>query len=249
MISYFEFNGKKSTDFGIKIFNELEFTPPTKRYERVEVQGRDGDLFIDLESRANIEKTIKFQVEVDGKPKDGSDGSLMFKRALDISKWLGVKGFYDFKYSMYPGFTYKAMIQDPYNLADTVRKKGIGIIKVIFEPVMYYDGYDEKKAISGASIDNIGSIVSKPKIRLIPSSSEFTITNNGVNWLRLTKLNLGEEIIIDSELGKAYTRTSNANNNMLVNDPLFPLLYVGKNQLSFTGAQVYITPRFGEEAI
>ena len=249
MTSYIEFNGIKSSDLGLKIYNEMKFVSPKKRYESIEIQGRDGDLYIDKESLSDIEKEVFFELNVKGNPNNGGDGSLIHKQALAISKWLNVKGFKDLKFSMYPDFTYKAMVVDPYNIEDTLRKRGKGVIKLIIKPIMYYNNYPKQSLSSGQNLINIGSIIAKPILYITPSQATLEIKKNGVVWLRLQNLEIGKEIIIDSEVGRAYTSTGNANSKMLINKPLFPLLNVGNNKITFTGATISILPRFGEVAI
>lgn len=253
MISYFEYNGKKSDDFGIRLFNSLEFSPASKRISQIEVLGRDGVLLIDDNSYKPIEKTINFDVRITGTPTSSSDGSLIFQRALQISKWLNAPGFNDFKYSMYPGFLFKATVIDKYNLTDTIRKYGKGSIRVLFHPFMYYDsGLSERKLFSGGSIDNIG-VPCKPLIKIIPKTSGatyVTINNNSQNWLKL--INIDSETFVDSELMQVRDANGLANNKLVrIENYDYPILVEGENRFTFDSslADIYIIPRFREVAI
>lgn len=249
MTSYIEFNGIKSSDLGLRLYNKFEFVTPKKQIEAIEVEGRNGKIYIDKKSYDDIEKTILFEVSTKDNPKNGSDGSLIFDKALEISKWINTKGFKDFKYSMYPKFIYKAMVIDPYNMADTIRKKGRGALKFIFKPIMYYANQPTKTISTGQNLNNIGSIEAYPRLYITPKQTDLEIRNNGKLWVRLQKLDIGTEIIIDSEMGKVFTNTGNANDKMLRNTPQFPILNVGKNVITFTGATIKIETRYCEVAI
>lgn len=249
MISYFEFNGRRSTEFGIRIYNNLEFTPAKKRIEEIEVLGRDGVLLVDDKSYKPVTKTINFDIKIDDNPAHTGDGSLLFKKVLEISKWLNVDGFKDFKYSMYPGFVFKATILDDYNIKDTLRKFGRGTIQVRFHPFMYYEnGLSEVKLTSGMNLKNEG-IESAPLIRIIPKSKKIVLQNNGVRWLTLENAEM--ETFIDSELMQAYNIVGNANGNIASNRPIYPILNAGNNKITVSEgtADIFITPRYREVVI
>ncbi|MFL8888698.1 hypothetical protein [Helcococcus kunzii] len=251
MISYFEYNGQKSSDFGIKIYNDLEFSTARRDIEEIKVLGRDGVLLYDNERLDIVEKTINFDITNITGVKNGSDGSQLFNRVLEISKWLNVKGFHDFKYSMYPNFTFKATIIDTYNIRDTIRTFGRGSIKIKFQPYMYYNsGLDERIITTKTTLKNKG-IISMPRLRITPlkTGQDIEIKNNGKLWLKLKGLE--HEIIIDSELMQAYDKLGNANEKMYINRPLFPQLEIGNNLIEYNSelCTVNIIPRFREEII
>ena len=251
MISYFEYKGKKSSDFGIRIYNDLEFITPTKDIEEVKVLGRDGVLLYDNERLEVVEKTINFDVRDIEKADNGSDGSKIFNRVLEISKWLSSKAFINFKYSMYPGFTFKAAIHDTYNIKDTLRNLGRGSVRVKFQPYMYYnDGLKEIEVPNQTNLNNLG-ITSYPRIRVVPIKAGETmeIYNNGKLWLKLQDLEF--EITLDSELMQAYDVSGNASGKIMINRPLYPELYTGENWISYdsTLCKVYVMPRYREAII
>lgn len=251
MISYFEYKGKKSSDFGIRIYNDLEFTTPTKDIEEIVVLGRDGVLLYDNERLEVVEKTINFDVRNIEKANDGGDGSKIFNRVLAISKWMSSKEFIDFKYSMYPGFTFKAAIHDTYNIKDTLRSLGRGSVRVKFQPYMYYDnGLTEIEVTNSMNLSNLG-IQSYPVVRIVPLQvgKPITISNNGKPWIKLQGLEF--EITLDSELMQAYDKLGNASGKILVNRPLYPELQAGANKITFdsTLCKVYVTPRYREVLI
>lgn len=252
MISYFEFNGKKSSDFGIRLYNNLEFISPQKSVEIIDIQGRDGSLYIDNNKREDIKKEIYFDLDVESSPENGSDGQPLFKRVLAINKWLNVKGFKDFKYSMYKGFTFKAMVIDPYNISDTLRTKGRGVIRLIIKPVMYYDDPSISKAnpANGGVIDNIGSFNAKPIVTVTTTKADEIIYNNGKKWIVLKNLVVGKPIVIDSESGIVSGGSVHNNSNLAPLTPPYPLLYKGKNKITFSdGTKISMVTRIGEEAI
>lgn len=249
MISYFEYNGKKSSDFGIRLHNTLEFRGQNRNIEEVEVLGKDGGLLKENGYLRTFTKSLSFTVDI-GSEFTGSDGSGAFDRALEISKWLKVKGWHTFRYSMYPDYEFKATITDEYNIADTIRRRGRGVINIKFFPVMYLAEQTPKNVTSGTILTNPCSRESLPKIEITATTPSLTIYNNGEIWLELKDLN--GKITIDSENMIVYDDLGSATNKMIKNRPLFPVLKNGDNNITFSNTDVtsfVIYERFGEDAI
>ncbi len=252
--SYFMYNGKSSTEFGIRIYNEMVLSVPERDMTTVEVMGRDGDLTIDNKRLKPFIKQIKFNIKIDKDRIDnGADGRAMLDTALRISDWLNVKGYHDFEWSMYPQFMYRATIVDPYNIEDTIRSRGRGIINVKFHPVMYYkDKTHERKIESDTNIFNKGNVEALPLIRLVPKAGQkdFDVYNNGKVWFSVRGITT--ETIIDSETMQVTNEQGSANDNLAIRKPLFPKLQIGDNLITFDENQVtgiYITPRLGRTAL
>jgi len=252
MHSYFKYNGRKSTEFGIRILNDLSLTPAERDITTVEILGRHGDLTIDNKRYKSLVKEIKFDVLVDKvRVNHGADGRALFNTALRISDWLNVKGYHDFEWSMYPEFLYKATMQDTYSIHDTIRTKGRGVITVKFYPIMFYKSFSHERRIeSETNIFNKGNVEALPLIRLVPKTDRIDVYNNDKVWFSLKDVD--KEITIDSQLMQAYTADGNANNNLLVRQPLYPILEQGNNIITFdenTVEELHITPRIGRTAI
>lgn len=254
MSSYFEYNGQKSSDFGIKIHNTLAFSPAEHDLSEIRVLGRHGHLTVDNQRLEVVEKTIKFDVLVDEDLiQNGSDGSVLMSRAIEIDDWLGVKGWHNWRWSMYPGYLYKATISDPYSIEDTIRRKGKGIIKVKFFPVMYLESeLTERQIQNNQTINHTGNVDALPLIRLVPNGTQtrIDVSNNGEVWFSLQNIN--KTIWIDSETMQVYTADGSANDKLLIRKPLFPILQTGNNVITFNAAQItglYMTTRLGRKAI
>lgn len=248
-MSYFEYNGKKSSDFGIRIYNTLKFQGQSRNIENIEILGKDGGLLVEKGNLSIFKKTIAFDVNIDGEF-NADDGSGQFDRALEITKWLGVKGWHTFKYSMYPDYEFKATIIDEYNLEDTIRNLGKGVIEVTFYPIMYKAGQSIKTITSGQNLINTGSINSKPLIKITSSATSVIVQNNGKDWIRLQ--NLEGAITIDSESLEVYDQFGSATDKMILLRPLFPELSVGDNVITFDDSKISkfeINERIGEIAI
>ena len=254
MHSYFKYDGRKSTEFGIRILNDLSLTPAERDVTTVEILGRHGDLTVDNKRYKSLVKEIKFDVLVDKvRVNHGADGRALFNTALRISDWLNVKGYHDFEWSMYPEFLYKATMQDTYSIHDTIRTKGRGVITVKFYPIMFYKSFSHERRIeSETNIFNKGNVEALPLIRLVPKAGQkdFDVYNNDEVWFSVRDITT--ETIIDSETMQVTNEQGSANDNLVVRRPLFPKLQTGDNLITFDENQVvgiYITPRLGRTAL
>lgn len=251
MSSYIEFNGVKSNELGLKLLNDFEFISPRRDVQEVKVIGRHGTIEIDNGSYNEIIKTFKFVININGNPKNSSDGTLLFNKALEISKWLNVKGYKIFRYSMYPGYYFRAKVIDEYNIRDTVRKLGKGILKFKFYPIMYKENQSEMTIVSGNRMNNECSLEAYPLITITVSRpTQVVIYNNGKKWIGLN--NVSNNAIIDSREMQVIVDNNIGYDKMEVNNPLFPRLEVGNNTITFSNpaiSSVKIFPRYGEVAI
>jgi len=253
MSSYFEYNGQRSDNFGIKIYNELSLAPAVRDVQTINVLGRDGELTIDNKRFKTIEKTIKFDVVPDKNLITGSgDGKPLRDLALLIDDWLTVPGYHNWKWSMYPDYLYKATIIDPYSIADTIRRKGKGVIKVRFHPIMYFlNSLTEIEVLNNQTIVNNGNVPALPLIRLqyLAAATNLEVKNNNKAWFTIRDFNTN--LFVDSEAMQVRTSTATANNKLVVNSPLYPQLAIGNNKITFdnTKVKIFITTKIGRKAI
>nr|WP_072513823.1 hypothetical protein [Ndongobacter massiliensis] len=242
--AYIEIDGKKSTDFGIHLYNELSFQFGGWDAEEVEVPGRDGALFLNKKRLLPVHKSIKFDVTVPGSA-HGGDGSVLHERAIAIAQWLPIGRWADFRYSMYPGYVWRALVLDPYEIEDTVRKMGRGVVEFIFHPVMYKDGQEKIAITSGTVLKNVGGREAKPLI-YIEATGDVVVQNNGKPWLSLK--GVSDHITIDSEQMHVWDDLGSAFGKMSAEiEPAFPVLSMGENQLTFGESvkKLEILPRWG----
>lgn len=243
-MSYFVFNGRSSEDFGIRIHNELEFSTPARDLEKVTVLGRNAELLIDNRRYKTIQKSIKIDIRI-----PQGNGQELQNRVMQIYDWLNVQEWTDFRWSMYPDFTYRARVLNPFSILDALRWLGRGVIDMEFYPIMYYPNNELKTINSGATIANIGNVNAEPLIVITPATdSRIDILNNGEAWISLKDVT--SKITIDSELMVATDADGNANKKMLIRKPLFPVLTQGDNKITFNNINKFeINPRIGRLAI
>lgn len=249
MISYFEYDGIKSNDIGMRIYNNLTFSSAVKDITEVVVPGRNGTVDIDNKRMNDIEKSIMFDLFAKGKPTDGSDGSLIFNAVKTLQDWIDKPGYKILRFSMYPGYYFKAKIQDPFNVDDTMRKRGRGVLRFKIYPVMYKEGQSIINVINGINITNDENMMAYPKIYIESTAPSLKVFNNGALWINLQ--NLEGKITIDSELKSSFDDFGAATDKMIKTSPYFPLLNIGDNNITIEGDYTKFTlePRLGRRAI
>lgn len=240
---WFEYNGKRSDEFGIRIANELEFVSPQKDIEEVTVLGRDGVVLIDNERLNPIRKNIRLEIPVFDEMAKNDNGQLLHQLIMEIRDWLGVKGWHEWRFGMYPDYVWRATIKDTFNIADSMRSRGRGTIQVLFHPYMYLDYQAVIQLTQGYNLNNRTNEVAKPLIK-VEGTGDISFKNNGEDWLLLRAVD--QEIVVDSELMSVYRDNRPQYDKMIDIEPMFPLLYEGNNQITWTGnaTKVTVEPRW-----
>lgn len=241
MTSYFEYNGKRSSDFGIRIYNQMEFVSPANDIEFVRVQGKDGDYAIDNHRLESINKFLYFDLIINDSVVNGGDGSLIFSKSLEIMEWLNTKKYMPLTFSMYPSYEYMAMFYEPNTIADTMRTLGKGVLRYRIKPIMYLSDRETVTVTNGSTVMNEGSIESMPRIEIVTNASytntDVTINKNGQPWIRLRNVMNGR-IVIDSEASQVTFNSVLNNSKMLRTSETFPTLDVGENIITFDTTQI-----------
>lgn len=237
--SYFEYNGRKSTDFGLRILNELEFTAPARDIELVKVVGLDGDLAIDNGRYRGFDKRIPVKLKV-------PDDKTISQVVDEITEWLlDDVGWYPLKLSMYPGYDYMAMHYERLSITDSLRHFGRAVIVFRMKPNKYVQNQTTSPVNSGQNLENPTYRIAKPLIH-ITGNGNIDVKNNGVNWIHL--IGLDNEIFIDSQIMSAYSSDGRLQNNKMLSNlrPLFPVLNPGDNIITWTGdvTSIEILPRW-----
>lgn len=242
--AYIEIDGKKSIDFGIRLYNALSFRFGGVNAEEIEIPGRDGALFLSKKSLKPIRKSLKFDVVVPSGT-GGGDGSQLHHRAIAIAQWLPIGCWAEFRYSMYPGYVWRALVLDSYEIEDTVRKMGRGVIDFIFHPIMYKDGQKKVEIRSGDVLQNEGGREAKPLI-YIEATGDVLVKNNDAPWLSLK--GMSEPITIDCEQVQVWDAYGSAFDKMSAEiEPAFPVLGLGENRITFgeNVTKFEVLPRWG----
>lgn len=235
----FVFNGKKNTEFGLRVAEGKKISTSGLDVERVSVPGRDGELLIS-NNRLNSAE-LSFPVNF------VKERGLIATEVYRISEWLNVAGYKDLTISYDPDFIYRAAYLETFSIEETMRQFGKTTINFVCYPVKFFkQGRTTQTLSNGATINGLGNVNAKPIITLV-GSGDCTLTING----RKTKLKaVQNKITLDMQANQVYSGNLSAWNKV-VRSPEFvmPFLDPGRNLISWTGNfTAEITPFWGVKA-
>ena len=218
----FTFNGKKNTEFGLRVAEGKKITTSSLDIERVAVAGRDGELLIS-NNRLNSAE-LSFPVNF------VKEKGLIATEVYKISEWLNVAGYKDLTISYDPDFIYRAAYLETFNF--------------VCYPVKFYkQGRATQTLQNGATVNGIGNVNAKPIITLV-GSGDCTLTING----RKTKLRgVQGKITLDMQANQVFKDNLPAWDKV-VRSPQFQMPYLdyGRNLISWDGNfSVYMIPNWG----
>jgi len=230
----FIYKGIRSIDMGLQIDGNLTFESPRRDLNLVSVAGRDGDLVMDNGRYNSITRTINCRLRT-----TNENVETVINR---IHNWLAIDvNFHDFSWSGDPGFTYKAMIENPTRTQRVLVKLARIALNFRVHPIKYLtSSLNEQVVASGTNVENPFQLASKPVIRVVGSGN--IIINIGLQVLDLR--NIFQEITIDCETMTVMGHDGVAEFAKMYST--FPELRPGNNIITFTGdVQVFVTPRLG----
>lgn len=239
-MSYFIYNGQKSSDFGLRIESKDVFSSPDLNRSMLSIPGRDGEILAQDTRFSNLQ--ITYQVFL--RAKNASDLS---SKMRDVKNWLyqdlnrynRLEDYYN------PRFYRKAVINNKLNIDDIRNKLGTFTVSFSALPFQYAIGGDQEIRLqSGTAITNPYHFVAKPYLKVYGTGGgSFTITSESETktW---HVMNINEFMEIDSELMLCYKGPDSQNLNFIGDG--FPLLYAGKNRITFDGGitSISIIPRW-----
>lgn len=230
MVKYFIlFNGRTSLDVNLKVESRPSKPSPQKRYEEVDVPGRDGLLYRD-KGYGDIEISISFNFISKTPDKWDKD----FRR---IKKWLLENKDNTLKFSDDLEVFYKVnkvTIETPERI---LRRCGKLNVTFTCDPYTYYTNGKEE-VILGGKIYNF-DLISRPIYRIV-GEGLLTLNING----KSIKANVGQELIINTDKGLCY-RDGIINNVALKGNYQDMYLLEGENTFSWTsGFDIYIIPNW-----
>lgn len=226
-MAYIEINGKKSSDLGLILINDMEHVPAVNDIEPLEIKGRDGVLLVDNNRLKSVEQTFPFVV----KPNNS-----VAETAQEISDWLNFKGFQTFRKSWEPSYIYKAVFLETFELSEIVRTFGKVNLTFMFHPIKYLeDGQKERTISNGQTVVNRGNVPANPLIK-ISGNGDINLTING----RTTKLkNVERSLIWNTERKLVYKGDYTSQWQKVVASAGHyekPYLDVGNNTVSWSGS-------------
>lgn len=232
MRNFFTFGGLDSRDFGIYISGSGVFNAPERRYELIEVPGRNGDL-LGIERRiGNIELTYPAFIYAD------------FKNQIAAMKsaFLAQDGYQQLIDTYYPD-EYRMAIYAGGTEVEAVPRGNAGQFDLMFncKPQRYLlDGAKQVDITTVLVLHNPTEFHSSPLIRV------YGYGNLGINDMTVTIANHFSYVDIDSEMMDCYSGTSNANGYVSFSGNDFPTLQPGDNHFTKTSniTQILIVPRW-----
>ncbi|WP_283957941.1 distal tail protein Dit [Marinilactibacillus psychrotolerans] len=233
-LAYFEYNGKKSTDFGLMIDPEFSLVSPEYDVTLEEISGVDGDIATDNKRYKGLTREI---------PVFFDSVSNLNQSADEVSNWLKTNaGWHELTFSDNPNFVYQALHYEQYDIKKTLQEYSKTIINFRLKPYKFYQsGLTEIQLTNGQTLNNIGSRPARPLIKLV-GDGDMTLTI-GDQTINLQAVDTG--IIIDILADTVV----NINGRIpewtkLYTYPL-PKLPVGDVTVAWTGAEsVSMIPRW-----
>ncbi|KGL45678.1 hypothetical protein [Listeria newyorkensis] len=233
--NYFQFAGKKSTDFGMRILIDRVFPVPEQDIERIETPGISGDNFIDNDRYKNI--TMDYPVNI-----ISYNGLTIYEIYAEISKWIRFKRGYN--------KLIDTVDNRYYRLARCFNMTEIQNVNNSFgRTTISFDCKPFKYSIIGSQVFDIKKGGRLNNVEIFPSNPVITIFGNGdidffVNDYKVVLKGIQGEITLDTGLQIAYKAGTLLNNK--VNTYPYPQLAVGENRFTWTGnvTKVEVTPNW-----
>ena len=214
---WFEWNGVRSTEYGIYVSEQPPITMPVERVTRVTVPGRSGTLTKTEGEDVYDDLIMTAQCVM----KDGS-------RIPEIMKWL--KGSGKVAFANRQGGFYYARVSNQIPFDRVMRGRENRSFAVVFRcgPFWYKDGDGEITLTKSGTVTNEGSVYAEPEIT-VKGTGDCTLMVGGT-VIELTDLT--GSITLDSRLQEAYDGLTDMNGKM---SGEFPRLTPGINGISWEG--------------
>ena len=147
-MNYFEYNGVKSSDMGLRIKSKNVYSSPKFDSQFVSVPGRNGDLIVSNNRYENIQ--ISYNVFLSAKTVDE-----LSEKLRKVKSWLYSQptGYHNLTDSYDKKFFCKAVFASSLDIEDELHKIGVFTISFNCKPFKYsFDG-DMPHCIKGAVSD------------------------------------------------------------------------------------------------
>lgn len=218
--NYFEFAGRRSTDYGLVIEAYPDYIAGERIIEKKEIPGRNGALVFDTGAYSNA--TVSYEVWCKG---DYAD-------LREIVRWLMQPNGYQRLSDNYDDEVYRmALCSNPIQFDVMMKRYGRATIEFDCQPQRFLT-----EGEAGISVSN-GAVVFNPGM---PSLPLITVSGSGAG--RITVGNYvvaiseipSTGLMIDCDLQDAYSGTENKNSLITLSDG-FPVLKSGENEIGYSG--------------
>lgn len=229
MNDWFEWNGVRSTEYGVHVLEQPVLTLPNERATFVDVPGRSGSLTVLEGESVYDDLVLTAQCIVENT-----------ERYEEIAAFL--KGSGRVTFANRPEGYYEARIVNQIPFEKILRGNPHRSFAVNFrcKPFWYAESVPTITVTkSGTFVTNPGNIYAEPKITVVGSGSITLMVALTIIELE----GIAGNITLNSALQEAYSGTTSMNSAM---SGEFPILYPGANAISWTGnvSKVVIEPRW-----
>ena len=229
------FNGVSSEELGIVVEHPPNYEIAKRRYETIQVPGRNSDIIIDNNCFDNVDRTYDIAIG-----REGGDFTVFASRMAD---WLSSgSGYCRLEDTYEPDYYKMAVMSDPGEIINILQQAGRTTVTFNRRPERFLKmGERFVDVYDGSILTNPTKYVAKPIIELSGSGNGSLTVGQRTIEIR----NVVDGFIIDSELQEAYSDGINQNGNVIATDGL-PILDAGENVISYSGGikSVKISPRW-----
>lgn len=233
---YFNYRGKSSRDFCLKIKEINNLSSPMRALEVHEVLGRNGELIIDQGNYTNFH--LQIQCFVDGRPNRNGKELSLAQLADELKLWLQTS----FEYSPIQiegeDFYYEGYCDNSLDIKELFVNFGEVLLTFNCKPYRKKDS-DKINVVFKDTIITNDYMDSEPYMK-IHGNGDVTLTIND----KTIKFNdIDRYIEVDSELMNCFKDNVNQNNKMIGE---FPILKSGDNSVTWSGdiTKIEIEPRW-----
>lgn len=250
------FNGISTVDAGVVIQTPPVYEFPTKRYDVIQIQGKNGDIIVDKNSFNNVNREYNLASVI-----KQNDSFISNVRVL--VDWLSsVSGYARLEDSYEPDYFRLAMYRSGGQLPNFYDKATAMIVKFECKPQRFLktgEIQEEFKRSTHAEasfhkIENPTGYLALPEITIYDGIASIEIrsgedVNNPdkTSIIEITDNTILEKIVIDSDIQDVYTETAFINNKSKITNS-FPKLYPGTNWIKITylsnNSRVLLKPRW-----
>ena len=221
-------NNQNTKNLGFALVGRPSIASAEKKYETIEVEGRDGSLtkfigYDDLKFSLNF--NILFQSDIK-------------QKLREIKGILAQAGTLSFDDS--PNFYYKIKQAQISETESVIKASGVFNVDFVAEPFEYQKTSSTAYTTKPINLTNQTTTTALPIIKV--TGTGIVVLN--INGTGITLTGLTSSIVLDSELQEAYTGlTTNMNSSM---NGEFPILRTGNNTITWSGTvtKVEIDPRW-----
>ena len=230
---HFYLDGECSKEYGIQLQEPIVFPKPSRRYETIDIAGRNGSLHITQDAFESVSTTAKMFIIGANNP----------ERVAMATQWLlGKRGARRLELPEEPEVYHTVHILDGYDAENRINLIGVFNVSLTAAPECRFKSGDVPIIFkNGGKIRNL-YMPAKPLIE-VTGSGDGTISVGGTT---VSILKQTEKLFIDCDLQIAYNISMTPKNANIYTPSGFPELRTGDTMVAWSGGVtgVKITPRW-----